>query len=478
AAFAPASTPAEMTAPQAPIGVFPAANDDNLVVRPGQSLVYTVTLRYLPPDGRPLRGAVWLNTPHASFPSQPFELLPGQEQGFVTNLTIPADAPEGPFVLDAITQYSLGGNPTARWAQPALVERAGADVSAAAVATAPGASAPYALVTASGGQIFFFAAQPTSLPSPVNVGSGTQPAVACQSGACLVAWQSSGTIRAARVADGVVSTPVTLGNGIAPAVASNGSDFVVAWLDNGVVRAQRVAANGAVTGSLLTLDSNAQSGSAVAVAAAGANYVITYERGTASQRDIWLVQLDNAGASAPVQVTATSDDETKPALAHHAAFGRVLLVYLRNGSVVGRLLAGTAVLAEATLLSDGRVDLTNLAVAAAADHFVVAGSTRMGNRAHLLYQAVDGQNRLLGSPQRFAWLTDAPSGVSAALDCAAAQPCVVAPAGLSGGGTQIGTLQAQLVGEEAGLLDSGTLPIPLRLVIDNTPPVASIISLV
>ncbi|MGB9754378.1 LamG-like jellyroll fold domain-containing protein [Roseiflexus castenholzii] len=478
AAFAPASTPAEMTAPQAPIGVFPAANDDNLVVRPGQSLVYTVTLRYLPPDGRPLRGAVWLNTPHASFPSQPFELLPGQEQGFVTNLTIPADAPEGPFVLDAITQYSLGGNPTARWAQPALVERAGADVSAAAVATAPGASAPYALVTSSGGQIFFFAAQPTSLPSPVNVGSGTQPAVACQNGACLVAWQSSGTIRAARVADGVVSTPVTLGNGIAPAVASNGSDFVVAWLDNGVVRAQRVAANGAVTGSLLTLDSNAQSGSAVAVAAAGANYVITYERGTASQRDIWLVQLDNAGASAPVQVTATSDDETKPALAHHAAFGRVLLVYLRNGSVVGRLLAGTAVLAEATLLSDGRVDLTNLAVAAAADHFVVAGSTRMGNRAHLLYQAVDGQNRLLGSPQRFAWLTDAPSGVSAALDCAAAQPCVVAPAGLSGGGTQIGTLQAQLVGEEAGLLDSGTLPIPLRLVIDNTPPVASIISLV
>ncbi|PJF45264.1 MAG: hypothetical protein CUN48_19780, partial [Candidatus Thermofonsia Clade 3 bacterium] len=101
-------------------------------------------------------------------------------QSFVSNLTIPADAPEGPFVLDAITQYSLGGNPTARWVQPTFVERSGSDVSAAAAAASPGAAAPYALVTSSGGQIFFFAAQPTSLPAPVNVGSGTQPAVACQ----------------------------------------------------------------------------------------------------------------------------------------------------------------------------------------------------------------------------------------------------------------------------------------------------------
>ncbi|WP_299645309.1 LamG-like jellyroll fold domain-containing protein [uncultured Chloroflexus sp.] len=478
AAIELASTPSTLTAPQAPIGVFHVVNDDNLVVRPGQSLVYTVTLRYLPPDGRPLRGTVWLNTPLTSFPAQSFELLPGQEQSFVTNLTIPAGTPEGPFVLDAITQYSLGGNPTARWVQPAFVERAGADASAVAVAAAPGAAAPYALVTASGGQVQLFATQPNTLPTPVNVGTGTQPTVACLSSACLVVWQSGGTIRAARVAGSTISTPVDLGNGTAPAVASNGSDVVVAWIDNGVVRAQRVAANGTVVGSLLALDSNAQTGSAVAVVAAGANYLIAYERGSASQRDIWLVRIDDGGASAPVQVTATSGDETAPALAYSAAFGRALLVYLRNGSVMGRLLTGTAVLDEAPLLSDGDAALTSPTVAAAADHFVVAAGARIAGRAHLIYQAVDKQNRLLGSPQRFAWLVDAPAGVSAALACAASQPCVVAPAGLSGGGAQIGSVQAELVGEESGLLDSGTLPTPLRLVVDNTPPVASILSLV
>ncbi|WP_322512232.1 LamG-like jellyroll fold domain-containing protein [Chloroflexus sp.] len=473
-----ASTPATLVAPQAPIGVFPSVNDDNLVVRPGQSLVYTVTLRYLPPDGRPLRGAVWLNTPRDSFPAQSFELLPGQEQSFVTNVTIPADAPEGPFVLDAVTQYSLGGSPTARWTQPAFAERAGADVGAAAVAAAPSAAAPYALVAASGGQVQFFAAQPNSLPAPLNVGSGTQPTVACQSGACLVAWQSSGTIRAARVSGGSVSTPVTLGNGAAPAVASNGSGFVVAWLDSGVARARRVAADGTASGAVLTLDSNVQAGTSVAAAAAGTNYLIAYERGATAQRDIWLVRLDDTGVSAPVRVTATSGDETSPALAYSAAFGRALLVYLRDGSVVGRLLAGTAALDEAPLLSDGNASLTSPSVAAAADHFVVAAGARIANRAHLLYQAVDGRNRLLGSPQRFAWLLDAPSGLSLALACATGQPCVVAPAGLSGSGTQIGALQAQLASEETGLLDNGTFPTPLRLVVDNTPPVASIVSLV
>lgn len=473
-----ASTPATLVAPQAPLGVFPVVNDDNLVVRPGQSLVYTVTLRYLPPDGRPLRGAVWLNTPLTSFPAQSFELLPGQEQSFVTNLTIPAGTPEGPFVLDAIAQYSLGGNPTARWVQPAFAERAGADVSAVAVAAAPGAAAPYALVTASSGQVEFFAAQPNSLPAPLNVASGTQPAVACQSGACLVAWQNGSTIQMAHVAGATVASPVTLGNGTAPAVASNGNGFVVAWLDSGVVRAQRVAANGTVAGPVLVLDNNAQAGSAVAAVAAGTNYLIAYERGTASQLDIWLVRLDDGGATAPAQITSTPGNETKPALAYSTAFGRALLVYLRNGSVMGRLLAGTAALDEAPLLSDGDAALTSPTVAAAADHFVVASGARIANRAHLLYQAVDGQNRLLGSPQRFAWLVDAPAGVSAALACASGQPCVVAPAGLSGGGAQIGTVQAQLVGEESGLLDSGTLPVPLRLVVDNTPPVASILSLV
>jgi len=474
---APSSAPTTMVSPQAPIGVFPTVSDDNLVVHPGQSLTYTVTLRYLPPDGRPLRGAVWVNTPRASLPAQSFELLPGQEQSIVTNLTVPADAPEGPFVLDAVAQYSVGGNQTARWLEPAFVEQTGAAVSAAAVAASPGAAAPYALVTASGGQVRFVAAQPNNLPAPVNVGAGTRPSVACLNGACLVSWQNGSAINAARIAGSSAAAPINLGNGVAPAVASNGADFVVAWIDNGVLRAQRITAGGALSGSQLTLDSNMQAGSAVAAVAAGETYVVAYERGAASQRDIWLTRIDSVGASAPTQLTATSDDETLPALAHSAAFGRTLAVYARNGSVVGRLLAGTTVFDEAMLLSDGNAALTRPVVAAAADHFVVAAGARIDNRAHLIYQAIDGQNRLLGAPQRFAWLSDAPAGLLPALACATGQPCVIAPAGLSDGGAQIGALQAQLVGEEANLLDSGTLPTPLRLIVDNTPPVASIVSL-
>ncbi len=472
------SEPPTMTSPQAPIGVFPTVSDPNLVVRPGQALTYTITLRHLLPDGRPLRGAVWVNTPQSSLPSQSFELLPGHEQSFVTSLTIPADAPEGDFVIDAITQYSLSGNPTARWSPATFVEQTSLDVNAAAVVVAPGAAAPYALATASGGQIRMFTAQPNSLSAAINVSPGGQPSLACLSGACLVAWQNGGAIQAARAAGSVVVTPITLGAGSAPAVASNGAGFLVVWIDNGVLRAQRVTASGALSGAVVTLDSNLQSGGAVAVTAVEASYLIAYERGPATQRDIWLARLDDVGASAPTQLAAAADDETQPALAYSAAFGRTLAVYLRNGSVVGRLIMGTTLSDEALLLSDGEVNLTRPAVAAAADHFVVAAGARIANRAHLLYQAVDGQNRLLGAPQRFAWQSDAPAGLLPALACAADHPCVITPAGLSGGGTRLGALRAQIVGEETGLLDSGTLPTPLRLVVDNTPPVASIDSLI
>ncbi|MEF3274680.1 MAG: hypothetical protein K6356_09830 [Chloroflexus sp.] len=466
-----------MAAAQAPIGVFPAVSDDNLVVRPGETLTYTVTLRYLLPDGRPLRGAVWVNTPRASLAAQSFELLPGQEQSFATLLTIPAEAPEGPFVLEAVTQYSLGGNPTARWSQPTFVEVAGADVDAVAVAVASGAAAPYGLVTANGGQVRFFAAQSNSLSAPVAVGVGTQPTLACLGGACLTVWQNGGTISAARIAGSVAATPINLGNGSAPAVASNGTHFIVVWIDNGVLRAQRVAANGMLSGPVLTIDTNLQSGSAAAVVATGESYLVAYERGAASQRDIWFARIDDVGVSIPSPLTTTPDDETLPALAYSVAFGRALVVYLRSGSVVGRLLVGSTLLDEAPLLSDGAIDLTRPTVAAAADHFVVAAGARIANRGQLLYQAVDRQQRLLGAPQRFAWLYDAPSGPFLALACATGQPCIVAPGGLSGGGIQIGALQAQLVDEASGLLDSGILPTPLRLVVDSTPPVASIVSL-
>ncbi|MGC8800346.1 MAG: LamG-like jellyroll fold domain-containing protein [Chloroflexus sp.] len=466
----------ELTTSQAPIGVFPTVDDSTLVVRPGQVLTYTATLRYLLANGRPLRGAFWLNLPGTSLPAETFELLPGQEHSFVTNLTIPADAPEGPFVIDAITQYSLGGNPTARWTPPVFVEQAGADVSVAAVAAAPSAAAPYALVVSRGGQVQFFTAQPNNLPTPLNVAAGTQPSVACLSGACLVAWQDGGVVRVTRVVGSTVATPLTLGNGIMPVVASNGTSFAVVWLDNGTLHARRIAADGTLSGATLVLDPNLQAGSAVTVVAAGTNYLVAYERGSATQRDIWLVRFDETGAGIPTSITATPADETKPALAYSTAFGRALLVYLRDSSVVGRLLVGTTALTEVVLLSDGAVNLINPTVAAANDHFVVAAGARIAERGHLLYQAVDGQNRLLGSPQRFAWLVDAPSGVGGALACAAGQPCVVAPAGLNGGGTQIGTIQAELVGEESGLLDNGTLPTPLRLIVDSTPPVASILA--
>ncbi|WP_322814048.1 LamG-like jellyroll fold domain-containing protein [Chloroflexus sp.] len=472
------STTTELSAPVTPIGVFPQINDGDLTVRPGQSLTYTVTLQHNLLEGRPLRGAVWLNTPVNSFPSTSFELLPGQAQSFVTNLTIPASTPEGPFVLNAVTQYSPGGNLSARWAQPIFVERTSAPVSAIALAPTPGAATPYAVVTESGGQVQFLPAQPSTLGTPLTVGSGTNPTVACLSGACLVAWQHETNIHITRVTGTSVSSPVTLGSGSAPIVASNGSNFLVAWLDGGTLRAQRVAANGTLTGTQIALDNALQTGNTVALATVGTTYLAVYERGPTNQRDIWMVRIDDSGTTTPIQLTATPDDESGPALAYSTTFGRTLIAYLRNGSVFGRLLAGTILYDEILLLSDGGVNVLRPAVAAAADHFVVAAGARVANRANLLYQAVDGNNRLLGSPQRFAWLVDAPTTLNIGLACADGQPCVVTPAGLSGNsGTQIGTLSAQIVSEAAGLFDSGTLPTPLRLVVDNTPPATQIVSL-
>ncbi|ABY36688.1 MAG TPA: hypothetical protein DEF43_10955 [Chloroflexus aurantiacus] len=473
------STTNELSAPVTPIGVFPQINDGDLTVKPGQSLTYTVTLQHNLTEGRPLRGAVWLNTPETGFPSTSFELLPGQTQSFVTNLTIPASAPEGPFVLNAVTQYSPGADFTARWAQPTFVERASADVSAVALAATPGATTPYAIVTAGGGQVQFLPTQPATPGTPLLVGSGTNPTLACLSAACLVAWQDGSTIRITRVAGNTVAPAINVGTGSAPAVASNGSNFLIAWLDGSILRAQRVAADGTLSGASLTLDNAIQAGSAVALAAVGTAYLAVYERGPTGQRDIWSVRIDDAGNTAPVQLTATTTDESGPALAYSPAFGRTLIAYLRDGSVFGRLLTGSNPLEEMLLLSDGGANIYRPAVAATSNHFIVAAGTRVANRANLLYQAIDGNSRLLGSPQRFAWLVDAPTTLTVGLACASGQPCVTTPAGLSGSsGTQIGTLSAQIVSEADGLFDSGTLPTPLRLIVDNTPPATQIVSLV
>ncbi|NJN15884.1 MAG: hypothetical protein HC822_06140, partial [Oscillochloris sp.] len=342
------------------VGVFAAVDDPDLTVRPGQTVAYAVTLSHTLPESRPLRGQVWLNLPGGGSPSFPFELLYGEERTYTSTITIPADAAEGSFTIDTIAQYNLGGAQTARWDQPNFVSRPGSDLSAVALAAAPGGTAPYALAAVAGTQVQFFAARPANLDAPINLAVGSRPAIACLTGACLVAWQTADGISVARVANGAASRPITLGSGVAPVVASDGSGFLVAWIAEGVLRAQRIDGSGAISGDPLTLDANAGAGTAVALTRAGSVYLAVYERGTANARDIWAVRIGTTSAGAPVALTQSSADERAPALAYSAGLGRTLAVYLRDGTLFGQIIGANN---ELSLLSDGIADLTTTAIA-------------------------------------------------------------------------------------------------------------------
>lgn len=461
----------------AAIGVFPELDDPDLVVHPGQNLVYTVTLRHNLAEGQPIRGTVWLNTPAGGLPSSSFELLPGAAQSFGTNLTVPSDAPEGSFTLDTMVQYGLGDEQTATWTAPAVLTQAGNGPQALALAAATGTQPPYALVTEAEGQVRFYAAQADALPEALALGAGTAPAVACDSAGCLVSWLAEGQVRVRYVAEGNAAAPLDLGAGSSPAVASQSNGFLVAWLDDEALLAQRFAQGGTPQGEPVRLAGNLGAASAFALSGDSEGYLALYERGPAQQRDLWMLRMADGVVGTPQAVSAAPSDETAPTLAFSSAFTHTLAAYMRDGSLFGRIISGTVAGPEMTLLSDSDGALVRPVVAAGDDHFVVAAGLLVDGRPSMVYQAVAANGALLGSKELFTWAASGPQAPSIALACHNAQPCLVAPGGLAGDDLHLASLRATLVSERAGLIDRGIFPTPLTLTVDRTPPVAQIMSL-
>ncbi|PDW01781.1 LamG-like jellyroll fold domain-containing protein [Candidatus Viridilinea mediisalina] len=457
----------------AAIGIFPEIDDPDLVVHPGQNLVYTVTLRHNLDEGQPIRGTVWLNTPAGGLPSSSFELLPGAVQTFGTNLTVPNDAPEGTFTLDTMVQYSLNDEQTAIWTAPALLTQAGNGPRALALAATAGAQPPYALATEADGQVRFYATQADALPEAIALGAGTAPAVACDSAGCLVSWLADAQVQVRYVAEGNAAAPLNLGAGSSPAVASRNNGFLVAWLDDGALRAQRFAQDGTPQGEPLNLGV----ASAFALSGDSEGYLALYERGPAEQRDLWMLRVSDDAVGSPQAVSAAASAETAPALAFSSAFTNTLATYMRDGSLFGRIISGTMVGPEVTLLSDSDGALVRPVVAAGDDHFVVAAGLLVDGRPSMVYQAVAANGSLLGSKQLFAWAASGPQAPNIALACRSEQPCLVGPAGLAGADLQVASMRATLLSDRAGLVDRGVFPMPLTLTVDRTPPVAQILSL-
>lgn len=464
----------------APISVFPNIDDADLIVRPGQTLGYTVTLRHNLPEGRPIRGSVWLNLPSVAgggSPAVDFELVRAQERSYKSSVTVPASVGSGPFMIDAAIQYQLGEEQTARWQALSFVR---ADVSAAptgvALAPAPGWSTPYVQAATAGGRVLLVPTRADALGAALDMGAGADPALACASGACLVAWRDGAKVRAALARGTTVGQSVELGSGGPPAVASDGTGYLVAWNDGTALKARRLDGAGAPTGAVLTLDPAMGSGQRVALIWAKDSYLALYERGPAGQRDIWLTNVSATAASAQLAFSEAAADETAPAIAFNADKDVILAVYLRDGVLMGRNLVSSSTRDESVLLADGGAPLEYAAVSAEGDHFIVAGGLRSGGQPTLVYQAVAPAGNLLGEQQRFVWDDAADRAPALGLACAAGAPCALAVGRLSAPQLVVGQLALSLAEGGAGLITNAAIPSSLKLMVDADAPQASLSS--
>jgi hypothetical protein len=360
-----------------PIGVYTEVGDDDHVVRPTQTFVYTTTVANHVHTGSPLwvRGQTSLDSaPITAEPSgMTFDIARDESQSLYSNLTVPAGAGNQDVTLTTDVDSQLHSPSVYAWdpwqTNDKAIGQPAYSLHTVVVDPNDGWSTPYAAVSLEDKDVRVYTATVEGLGGPgVQVFTGgydqatTEPDMACNDdGDCLVvlSYRAGGDydVRWRSVAPDLASLGAgfgtTSGGDLSDAtVASDGTEFLVAWVGGPAgdrkVALRHVLADESTSGSYLFLDSAADIHHP-SVTWAGDRYRVVWERGG----DIYTAEVSGQSATDPKAVSATAAAETLPHIAYDALSGQSLVIYTSGEKLKGRILAGTSTSDEVHLANLG-----------------------------------------------------------------------------------------------------------------------------
>ncbi|MFZ5468254.1 MAG: hypothetical protein ACOZIN_02355 [Myxococcota bacterium] len=160
---------------------------------------------------------------------------------------------------------------------------------------------------------------PAGLELAWHPGGVWEPSVACAASSCLVAFRDFNQrimVLTVDVTQGTWSAPVELSDPASvsrarTATAWNGSEYLVVWNESGIV-GRRVSDSGQPSGNVLSMFPGTLG--EPHVAAAGSDFVVTWESGIAQGFEVRAVVVSAAGASAPIAL-GQQPSSTSPTVA-------------------------------------------------------------------------------------------------------------------------------------------------------------------
>ena len=446
---------------QAPLSVSSEVSDADRFVAPGQTFVFTSTVRNtldaalsLGVRGTQTHEAVWQISGGTS---APFDLLPDESAAHASTLTVDAEASTGQRILTARVDASTYESSIASnwsWAQPAVSARPvtsgvpwhTAIVAAPAArwgqtylqAVLQGASGAENSPEVADGRIVVYASDGTLSAAGQSLvlddGSAPKandpPDIACvdpvsgADGACLIVWSerrgSSFDVVGALVRPGLASaTRYVIASGAAdelrPAVAASAGGFLIGWESAGELHLRTLDGPSYTLGETQRLDHHAPGGDKadanIDLAYGGGGYRAVWENYAApGDIDIWTAQITFggsyvAGSAQPVAVTAASEEA--PRVAYEPFPSTDLVVYRDGAGVRGRMVRGATVLPEViAIASRGTADAL-LAPRVERDNlnrgWLVSWLARSGASFATRYQSVDPSGTLRGAQQSFTY---------------------------------------------------------------------------
>ncbi|NOZ05781.1 MAG: hypothetical protein GXP41_05440 [Chloroflexi bacterium] len=358
-----------------PIGVYTEVGDEDGVVRPTQTFVYTTTVENHVHSGSPLwvRGQTSLDSdPITAEPSgMTFDIAKDKSQSLYANLTVPAGAGNQEVTLTTDVDSQLHTPSVYAWdpwqSNDKTTGQPPYSLKAVAVDPNDGWSTPYAAVSLENKDVRVYTVTVEGVGGPgVEVFSGgydqatTEPGMACNDdGNCLVVLSYKDTsgdywVRWRSVAPDVASlgSGYGKGGGDDATVASDGAGFLVAWVSgpSGArkVEVQHVLADESRSGDTLFLDS-APDIHDPSVTWNGDHYRVVWERGS----DIYTADVSGSSATDARAVSATGAVEVSPHIAYDALSGQSLVIYTSGEKLKGRILAGSSTSDEFRLANLG-----------------------------------------------------------------------------------------------------------------------------
>jgi type II secretory pathway pseudopilin PulG/subtilisin-like proprotein convertase family protein len=428
-----------------PIGVYTEIGDEDHVVRPTQTFVYTTTVQnnVKSASGLWVRGQTELKSaPITASPvGMTFDIAKDKSQSLYSNLTVPAGTGNQDVTLATDVNSQLHTPSVYAWDKWQTSSKMTGNpvygLTAVPVDPNDGWSTAYAAVSQEDFYyVRIYTATTEGLPGDgvFLFGGGyeeftAQPDIACNdAGTCLAvgsfddarSWQPH-VFHWRTVAPNVASLgllhTITGPEITDAAVASDGTNFLVAWSEgpaaNKVLKVAHVLANGNQSGAAITLDTGRGIDNPD-LAWIGDRYRAVWER----NYDIytaWIHQTSEVFETS--EVSTSSAIEQDPHIAYDPLSARSLVAYRSGSALRGRILAGSTTSDEIQLGNLGSGYWSTALSNDPVNGGWVAAWSQQKNQAPVYYQAVGMNGELRGERQ-----STSPGGNTLTLGLAAAVP--------------------------------------------------------